>query len=103
MPMATETLAEPKTLPTTVGMVEKKPPFAAPFTMTNPIKGANVLETGYKTSILIALRRRDRKSVLSGPSRSLIKPNPSRPIAEEKLNPATKPAPVLAERPREAL
>jgi hypothetical protein len=103
MPITTETLADPKTLPTTVGMVEKNPPFAAPFMMTNAINGANVLDTGHRTSILVALRRRDRKSVLSGPSRSLMNPNPSRPTPEEKLNPATKPAPVLAERPKEAL
>lgn len=101
--MATETLAEPKTLPTTVGMVEKNPPFAAPLMMTNAAKGANALETGHSTSILVALRRRDRESVLSDPSRSLMNPNPSRPTPEEKLNPATKPAPVLAERPKEAL
>lgn len=103
MPIATETLAEPKTLPTTVGMVEKNPPFAAPFITTNAIKGANVLDAGHNTSILVALRRSDKKSVLSGPSTSLMDPNPSRPTADEKLNPATKPAPVLAERPKEVL
>ena len=103
MPIATETLAEPKTLPTTVGIVEKKPPFAAPLIMTKTTRGTSVLDTGHNTNILIALRRRDRKSVLRGPSMSLKNPNPSRPTADEKLKPATKPAPVLVERPNDAL
>jgi hypothetical protein len=76
--MATETLAEPNMLPTTVGMVEKNPPFAAPLMMTNATRGATVLDTGHSTSMLNAPRRSDRKSVLSGPSRSPRKPNPSR-------------------------
>ena len=103
IPIATETLAEPKTLPTTVGIVEKNPPFAAPLMMTKAIRGATVLDTGHNTSMLNALKRRDRKSVLSGPTRSPRNPNPSLPRAEEKLKPATKPAPVLVERPSDAL
>ncbi len=103
MPIATETLAEPKTLPTTVGMVEKNPPFAAPLMMAKATRGTSVLDTGHNTSMLNALRRRDIKTVLSGPIRSHRNPNPSRPKADEKLKPATKPAPVLVERPKDVL
>jgi hypothetical protein len=71
--------------------------------MTKATRGVIVLDTGHKTSMLNALKRRARKSVLSGPTRSPRNPNPSRPTAEEKLKPATKPAPVLVERPSDAL
>lgn len=85
-------------------MVEKNPLFAVQFIATNAIKDANVLETGHSTRILIELRRkRDRKRRLSGPSRSLMNPYPRRPTTDERLNPATNPAAVLAERPKEVL
>jgi hypothetical protein len=75
-------------------MVEKNPPFAMPFMMTNAMSGPIELETGHKTSMLTALRRREAKSVFSGPNVSLQYPHVSRPSAEEKLNAATTPAPT---------
>jgi hypothetical protein len=101
MPIATLTRAEPKTEPTTVGIVEKKPPFAAPLITTKSTSGVRDVETGQMASTLTALRRRARKRTFTGPMRSLANPHPNRPSAEEKLKPATSPAPVLAERPTE--
>lgn len=92
--MATLTRADPNTFPTTVGMVEKNPPFDMPLMMTNATSGPIELETGHRTSMLTALRRREMKSVFSGPSVSLQYPHMSRPSAEEKLNAATTPAPT---------
>jgi hypothetical protein len=103
IPIATDTLADPKTLPTTVGMVEKNPPLATPLIMTKSIKGATVFANGHNTSILSALVNRDSNSVLTGPIKSLKIPQPTRPTADAKLNPATKPAPALAERPNDTL
>jgi hypothetical protein len=103
MPIATDTLADPKTFPTTVGMQEKNPPLEAPLIMTKAINGPNELEMGHNTSILAALRMRDMNSVLSGPIASHRKPHTRRPTAEEKLNPATSPAPTLDDKPREEL
>jgi hypothetical protein len=70
MPIATPTLAEPNTLPTTVGIVEKKPPFPAPLMITNAMRGARVLDTGHNASILIALSSSEMRRVFSGPKRS---------------------------------
>lgn len=101
MPMATDTRAEPKTLPTTVGMVEKNPPFAEPLIMTKAISGPMELDTGQSTKMLNALSSNDRKSVFSDPSLSHANPHERRPMAEEKLKAATKPAPALDGRPSE--
>ena len=56
--------------PTTVGIVAKKPPLEAPFTMTKTIMGASVLDMGQSASMLKVLSVRARKSVLSGPRES---------------------------------
>ena len=93
MPIATPTLLLPKTLITTVGIVLKNPPFAAPLITTNAIRGPREVETGQITSILTALRARAMKSVLTGPIQSHRNPQMSLPTAEEKLKPATRPAP----------
>jgi hypothetical protein len=94
IPIATLTLAEPKTFPTTVGIVEKNPPFAIPLIITNATSGATELDTGQRTSMLTALSSRERKSVFSGPNLSLKNPHMSLPRAEEKLKAATTPAPT---------
>lgn len=103
MPIATLTRLEPNTLPTTVGIVEKKPPFAAPLMMTNRINGPKEFDTGQIANMLKALRNNERSKVLTGPIESHRKPQQRRPTAEEKLKPATRPAPADGERPREAL
>lgn len=88
-------------MPTTVGIVEKNPPFAEPLIITKTISGPIEFDTGHRTKILNALRSNDRKSVFSEPSLSHANPHERRPIAEEKLKAATKPAPALEGRPNE--
>lgn len=103
IPMTTDTLADPKVLPTTVGMVEKKPPLAIPFTITKTIKGPSDVEIGQMISILRALSSSEINNVFSGPTKSLHRPHNNLPSAEEKLNAATTPAPVPDDMPREAV
>jgi hypothetical protein len=103
MPIATETLAEPNVLPTTVGIVAKKPPFEAPLITTNTARGASVVDFGHSVRMLTAVRIREQKSVLIDPSLSQSSPQIIRPIAEEKLNPASKAAPVLDDSPIDRL
>ena len=98
---ATDTRADPKTFPRTVGMVEKKPPFAAPLIITKMTRGPMEREMGHRTRILIVLSSREMNKVLSDPSLSHANPHESRPIADEKLKAATKPAPALDGKPRE--
>ena len=101
IPIATLTLALPKTLPATVGMVAKKPPLAAPLMITNAIRGPNEVETGHRINMLAADVTRARKSEFKGPIKSHSNPEKSRPMADEKLKPATRPAPALGARWRE--
>jgi hypothetical protein len=82
--------------------VLKNPPLAAPLIITNTINGPSEFDTGHKTSILNALMIRDSKRVFTGPMKSDRSPQHNRPTADEKLNPATRPAPADAESPREA-
>src|SRR5271170_1717663 len=103
MPIAMETLAEPNTAPTTVGIMAKKPPLAAPLIMTKAINGPSVLETGHKASILNALKTKEKSRVLTGPTLSPKSPQQTRPMAEEKLKAATRAAPTCACRPRDLL
>ena len=98
IPIATLTLALPKTLLATVGMVAKKPPFAAPLIITKAMSGPNEVETGHRTNILTADVINARKSEFKGPIRSQSNPEKSLPTAEEKLKPATRPAPALEAR-----
>jgi hypothetical protein len=93
--MAIETCEGPKTLPITVGIVEKKPPFAMPFKMTNGISGANVVEKGQITKLLSPVKTNDRKSTFIAPIRSQRRPQQILPSADAKLKPATNPAPTL--------
>lgn len=99
MPIATVTRAEPKQLPTTVGMVEKKPPFAIPFTTLKIASGARVVDTGHTASILTAARLSARNRALRGPILSHKMPLKILPIADAKLNPANRPAPVVELKP----
>jgi hypothetical protein len=101
IPIATLTLALPKTLPATVGIVAKKPPLAAPLIITNAISGPSEVDRGQRTNILTADVTRARKSEFNGPIRSQSNPEKSRPTADEKLKPATRPAPKLGARCRE--
>lgn len=103
MPIDTDTLADPKTLPTTVGIVAKKPPLAIPLIITKAMRGPKVLDTGHKINMLPALRIRETKSVFNGPTASLMNPQVNRPMAEEKLKPATRPAPAPEDNPRESV
>lgn len=103
IPMATDTLWEPNTLLTTVGIVAKKAPFAAPLMMTKTTSGPKESETGQMTNMLRVVRDKPTKSVLRGPRASAARPELKRPMAEEMLKPAMRPAPALGERPREAL
>lgn len=79
-------------------MVAKKPPFAAPLIATKAMSGPNEVETGHRTNILTADVTKARKSEFKGPIRSQSNPEKSRPTAEEKLKPATRPAPALGAR-----
>lgn len=99
MPIATVTRAEPKQLPTTVGIVEKKPPFAIPFTTLNIASGARVVDTGQTASMLTAARVSERNRALRGPILSHKIPLTILPIADEKLKPANNPAPAAELKP----
>ena len=84
-------------------MVLKNPPFAAPLTTTNAMSGPSEVETGQMTNMLTALSTRARRRVFTGPMKSDRKPHRRRPTAEEKLNPATRPAAVDEDRPTDLL
>lgn len=99
MPIATVTRAEPKQLPTTVGIVEKNPPFAIPLITLKTARGPRVVDTGQIASMLTAARVRARKRALRGPILSHKMPLKILPIADAKLKPASKPAPVAELKP----
>lgn len=103
MPMATDTLADPNVLPTTVGMVAKNPPLDAPLTTTKTARGASVVDPGHRARMLSAVRTSEQKSELMDPTRSQSIPHTMRPTADERLKPARSAAPVLDERPMERL
>lgn len=99
MLMATATLALPNTLLMAVGIVEKKAPLAAPLITTKTISGASSVDVGQIASIETAVKTRDARTVLIDPTLSDAKPERMRPAAEDRLKPATKPAPTLVEKP----
>lgn len=101
--MATDTLCEPNTLPTTVGMVEKNPPLATPLMTTKIVRDAREVDVGQITSIVKAFSERQRNSVLSAPILSQNSPHSTLPTADEKLNPASSPAPVEEDSPMDVL
>src|SRR3954464_4607150 len=84
-----------------MGIVEKNPPFAIPFTTTTTIRGPINVETGQMIIILRPLSKTDMNSVLTGPRRSQQSPHSKLPSAEEKLSAATILAPAFADSPIE--
>lgn len=103
MPMATDTLCEPNTLPTTVGIDEKKPPFAAPLTTTKNARGPRPVDAGQTANRVMALMNRQKKRVFREPNLSQSRPLRTLPTADDMLKPAKSPAPVEVERPMDAL
>jgi len=101
--IAAKTLLLAESLPTTVGIVLKKQPLAAPLMNTKTISGAKQLDTRHTTSMLTTLIMSEMKRVLTGPMQSKRRPQQSLLMADEKLKPATRPALAEAERPRELL
>ena len=99
MLIAIETLALPKTLLTTVGIVEKKPPLAAPLMRTKMMSGPRECDAGQIASMLMPVKISDTMRVLTAPIRSQAKPHMIRPTADARVKPATSPAPVLEDRP----
>lgn len=99
MLIATATLALPNTLLMAVGIVEKKAPLAAPLMTTKTMSGPRAVDVGQIASIVTAVRTSDARTVLMEPTLSDAKPERMRPAADERLKPATKPAPTLAEKP----
>jgi hypothetical protein len=99
--IAVPTRAEPNTLPTTVGMVEKKAPFAIPLIIANAAKDGRPVDAGHKASILSAVRASEMNREFRGPITSHSTPLTILPTAEEKLNPAKSPAPEAEDRPME--
>lgn len=100
MPMTTLTRWLPKMLVATVGVQEKKPPLEMPLRMQKMASGASDCETGQMTSMLKADRSSELRSTLTGPNLSQQKPQMMRPMADDRVKPATRPAPVLEEKPR---
>lgn len=82
-----------------MGIVEKKPPFAAPLRTTNAINGPSVVAAGHKASIVMALMSREMNKVLIDPILSQQKPQSILPAADERLKPAKRPAPVDEDKP----
>lgn len=63
------------------------------------MSGASVVEVGQMASIVTAVNTNDTRTVLMEPILSEAKPEMIRPAAEDRLKPATKPAPTLGEKP----
>lgn len=84
-------------------MVEKKPPFPTPFITAKNNNGASVVDIGQMASMLIAFRNKQKHRVLRAPILSQRNPQRTLPMAEEKLNPAKRPAPVTNDRPIDQL
>ena len=98
---ALATREDPYICPTTLGIVEKKPPFPIPFNTMNTTSGARLVDTGHTASMLTAARSRVSASAEIGPTRSPSAPKPTRPTADERLNSARSAEAVKADAPRE--
>ena len=85
IPIATETLCEPNSLPTTVGIVAKKPPFEAPLMITNITIGPSEFEIGQITKMLMVVKKSTIRRVFRGPRTSPVIPAERRPTADEIL------------------
>ena len=99
MPMVTLMFAEPKRWPTTVGNIDTIPPTVNPEMRTKRIVTPRVLAKGQITNMLVPSSAREVQRTLRDPTLSLMKPEAIRPTAEDALNPATRAAPVLLDRP----
>lgn len=97
--ITTATLALPNTLLTTVGIVEKNAPLAAPLMITNTIMDVSVVLVGHIARFVIEVRTRLATMVFRDPSLSDMTPLAMRPTADASENPATSPAPTLAGKP----
>ena len=102
MPMVTLMFAEPKRCPTTVGNIDTIPPTVNPEMRTKRIVTPRVLAKGQITNMLVPSKAREVMRTLRDPTLSLMNPEAMRPTAEDALNPATNPAPVLLERPMDS-
>jgi hypothetical protein len=102
IPIVTLIFAEPKMCPTTVGIIEKKPPTATPATITKTISTPRVLAKGQIRNMVVPSNDIDIKATFTEPILSLKNPEEMRPTAEAALNAATSPAPVLEERPMDS-
>lgn len=87
-------------LPTTVGMMAKKPPFAMPQMRTKATSGPSEVESGQRDNMDSPDTSRVRNNELIGPRISPAKPKPILPKADERLNPARRAALVPFEKPR---
>ena len=84
-------------------MVEKNPPLEAPLRMAKAVKGANDVDAGHRTTIVMAFSIRATNSVFTEPMRSQQNPDTIRPTPDEKVKAATRMALVLDERPNDLL
>ena len=75
----------PYTLPTTLGMREKKPPEPKPFITMNATSGAMLDDAGQIVSMLSALMVSARTRAVIGPTESPNTPKPTRPTADAML------------------
>lgn len=101
MLITTLTRALPNTLLATVGIVQKNPPFDSPLMTTNSASGPKVVEAGQMANMLRAVKSIDVNRTLMAPNLSQQIPQIIRPTAEDRVKPATRPAPVLDEKPRD--
>lgn len=100
MPITTGILRLPNSELTTGGMPEKKLPLPKPFRTTKTARGPTDVERGHTRSKVNAFSSIEIKSVLTGPNLSHMTPQTSLPIAEARLNAATRAAPAVGESPR---
>ncbi len=84
-------------------MVEKNPPLEAPLRMAKTVKGANDVDAGQRTTMVMAFSMRAKKRVFTEPMRSQKNPDTIRPTPDENVKAATRMALVLDERPNDLL
>src|SRR6188768_2429342 len=86
---------------TAVGRATKKLPFAQPLMMAKINSGGRDELTGHIANMLRLLTRFVITSALKAPTRSQNHPPVSLPTAVAAPNPATSPAPIPGDSPRE--
>ena len=87
-------------LPTTVGIVLKKPPFPRPLKIAKTVRGASDVDSSQMTNMLKALMESATNSVLIGPTVSQAKPHSTRPSADAIFKATRNPAAAVGENPR---